>query len=455
MAEHFYTKMYSRNSYRIAPKRMDPHTRQRMRPWLEAKIEAGQIRGLEWIDRNQKIFKVPWKHGGKHDWNEQDSQIFKEWALHTGRFREGVDQSDWPTWKTRFRCALNKLPDIHEMKTYGRLDGPEPYRSYRFLSKHEITYPSKEPVIDHHDDSNSPRSSQDYNMMDDQNVEINSMPEKVIKGEIDIDENIIPSGNLPSDLRDLRMQPISNGLVKPVDGIDAINPTQGNNSLQDREVDPTMVFKLGYRHVDLGSHTVHNSRGCRLYYGPSDMELNVHLQNEIYGPNDVDQVHFPLCFLENKKQEEMTLTLLNYLDRGIIIRVQNGQIIATRKCRCTIFVQLHNSPEPVKLNRDEPTIIFDYFNWFEPSLHRYINDKGPRPSAEVMISFGQKWCGGETEFRNNLIWSKIYLEQAYQQLCKVTCTSPLSPNIEISRSDNIDQFLRHRQEAVKQLNGYT
>lgn len=56
---------------------MDPHTRQRMRPWLEAKIEAGQIRGLEWIDRNQKIFKVPWKHGGKHDWNEQDSQIFK------------------------------------------------------------------------------------------------------------------------------------------------------------------------------------------------------------------------------------------------------------------------------------------------------------------------------------------------------------------------------------------
>ncbi len=73
----------------------------------------------------------------------------------------------------------------------------------------------------------------------------------------------------------------------------------------------------------------------------------------------------------------------------------------------------------MKLNRDEPTIIFDYFNWFEPSLQRYINDKGPLPSAEVMISFGQKWSGGVIEFHNNLIWSKIYLEEAHQELCKV------------------------------------
>jgi hypothetical protein len=53
-----------------------------------------------------------------------------------GRYREGVDSSDWPTWKTRFRCALNKLPDIQELKNYGKLDGPEPFRAYRLLSKH-------------------------------------------------------------------------------------------------------------------------------------------------------------------------------------------------------------------------------------------------------------------------------------------------------------------------------
>lgn len=47
-----------------------------------------------------------------------------------------MDSSDWPTWKTRFRCALNKLPDIQELKNYGKLDGPEPFRAYRLLSKH-------------------------------------------------------------------------------------------------------------------------------------------------------------------------------------------------------------------------------------------------------------------------------------------------------------------------------
>jgi hypothetical protein len=45
--------------------------------------------------------------------------------------------------------------------------------------------------------------------------------------------------------------------------------------------DPTMVFKLGYRHIDLGKHIVHNAKGCRLYYGQSDMELNAQLQNEV------------------------------------------------------------------------------------------------------------------------------------------------------------------------------
>lgn len=64
------------------------HSRQRMRPWLESKVEAGNIQGLAWIDRDKRIFKVPWKHGGKHDWNEADSTIFKvllscnPWLLH-------------------------------------------------------------------------------------------------------------------------------------------------------------------------------------------------------------------------------------------------------------------------------------------------------------------------------------------------------------------------------------
>jgi interferon regulatory factor 1 len=48
-----------------------------MRPWLESQINSGGIRGLEWVDKDQKMFKVPWKHVGNREWSEDDGIIFK------------------------------------------------------------------------------------------------------------------------------------------------------------------------------------------------------------------------------------------------------------------------------------------------------------------------------------------------------------------------------------------
>lgn len=109
--------------------------RQRLKPWLEAKINSGRFPGLQWVDKEQGIFRITWKHGGRADWSEQDALIFKEWAIHTGRFREGTDTPDWPSWKTRLRCALNKLPDIQEMKDRSCYDEPNPYRVYKFVDR--------------------------------------------------------------------------------------------------------------------------------------------------------------------------------------------------------------------------------------------------------------------------------------------------------------------------------
>ena len=53
-------------------------SRQRLRPWLENLINEGSVKGLEWIDKEKKLFKIPWKHAGKQDYNqEEDSKIFK------------------------------------------------------------------------------------------------------------------------------------------------------------------------------------------------------------------------------------------------------------------------------------------------------------------------------------------------------------------------------------------
>ena len=112
------------------------HTnRQRLRPWLIDQINSGSYPGLRWIDQEQMIFQISWKHFGKPGVNEErDAKIFREWARHTGKFKSG-DPPDPSTWKTRFRCALYKLQDIEEMSSMNMLDGEEPYRVYRFKSK--------------------------------------------------------------------------------------------------------------------------------------------------------------------------------------------------------------------------------------------------------------------------------------------------------------------------------
>jgi len=47
-----------------------------LRPWLENMLETGSIPGLEWFDKDQMMFKVPWKHRSKKDWSLRHSSVF-------------------------------------------------------------------------------------------------------------------------------------------------------------------------------------------------------------------------------------------------------------------------------------------------------------------------------------------------------------------------------------------
>lgn len=55
------------------------------------------------------------------------------WALFKGKYREGVDKPDPPTWKTRLRCALNKSNDFDELVDRSQLDISDPYKVYRII----------------------------------------------------------------------------------------------------------------------------------------------------------------------------------------------------------------------------------------------------------------------------------------------------------------------------------
>ena len=61
------------------------HRPERMRDWLVRMINSGQFPGLKWLDEDKMIFRVPWIHAKKRDYNmERDAALFREWAIHSG-----------------------------------------------------------------------------------------------------------------------------------------------------------------------------------------------------------------------------------------------------------------------------------------------------------------------------------------------------------------------------------
>ena len=117
---------------------MSGRSRERLRPWLEACLDDGRVPGLMWLNREERIFRIPWKHAGKQDWKADDAAVFVEWAKHTGKYREGIDDPEYAKFKTRLRCAFNKSPGIKEIKEQSNEEDPDaPYKVYRLLSTRE------------------------------------------------------------------------------------------------------------------------------------------------------------------------------------------------------------------------------------------------------------------------------------------------------------------------------
>lgn len=110
-----------------------PVSRMRMRPWLETKIDSNAFPGLRWLNKERTLFSISWKHAARHGWEiTKDASLFKEWAIHTGKYVEG-QVSDPKTWKANFRCAMNSLPDIEEVKDQSINKGHGAVRVFKML----------------------------------------------------------------------------------------------------------------------------------------------------------------------------------------------------------------------------------------------------------------------------------------------------------------------------------
>ena len=116
------------NSKRSGKKRL------RFRDWLLDQLDTKEIEGVQWIDRERGLFKIPWVHGSHQNWNITDAEIFRQWAIYSGTYKPSRDVADPRKWKTNFRCTLNALPDFEEVRNEGSSRGPRRFKIYSLKS---------------------------------------------------------------------------------------------------------------------------------------------------------------------------------------------------------------------------------------------------------------------------------------------------------------------------------
>ncbi|CAL1548774.1 unnamed protein product [Lymnaea stagnalis] len=100
--------------------------------FLEDALNNKKIKGLEWIDKEKKIWQLPWKHHRPTRWGDPDSFVLCEIGKHMYGFT-GTEpaQEDLKNWKEKFRNALRSL-GVKELEEHRNQEGNNPIKVYQF-----------------------------------------------------------------------------------------------------------------------------------------------------------------------------------------------------------------------------------------------------------------------------------------------------------------------------------
>ncbi|KAJ4922734.1 interferon regulatory factor 5 [Gymnodraco acuticeps] len=352
-----------------------PPRRVRLRPWLLAQVSSGRFSGLQWLDPELRLFRVPWKHATRHSPPEQEDTIFKAWALETGKYQEGLDEPDPAKWKANLRCALNKSREF-QLKYDGTKETPvQPYKIY------EVCEHSAGADFVDEDEEEMP------NMMElSLNPRISDPP--LFGPVVPMSSDLQDRGGLCSGLQDLN--------PPPAPMMEASSMGQNHQTCKYDLLSSVPLtdldLKVQYRGRTAASLLVSNPQGCRLYAGHLEPSPD---QVELFGPVTLQQVQFPgTSEIQNQKQKFYTDALLDVMDRGLILELWEQDLYAVRLCQCKVFWSVPGTSEPGPpnpLEREKKVRVFS-LNDFLQGLILFQRGETPNPPPfEVYFCFGEDW----------------------------------------------------------------
>ncbi|TSL47598.1 Interferon regulatory factor 4 [Bagarius yarrelli] len=337
----------------------------KLRQWLIDQVDGGKYPGLVWEDREKSTFRIPWKHAGKQDYNrDEDAALFKAWALFKGKYREGIDKPDPPTWKTRLRCALNKSNDFEELVEKSQLDTSEPYKVYRVIPE-GIKRVSCERTFT----MTSPHGFQQYPAYTPLQSQVSHYPPSGEKGWRDTPEQ--------ASFLDFYYPYSSNSYTPSWDpagyqinncgGFDPSLSTFEQSMRAAAFSDCRLQVSVFSGDSLLREMTVFSTEGCRL--APYE-------ENQNYGGPEL----VPLPHSEGTE-----------LERGILVWMASDGLCARRLCNARVHWELvsnTNADKPNKLERNQTSKLLD-IQLFMAELQGYYLQARPPPCFHVLLYFEQ------------------------------------------------------------------
>lgn len=410
---------------------MNPGGR-RLKQWLIEQINSNIYPGLLWEDEAHTMFRIPWKHAGKQDYNQEvDASIFKAWAVFKGKFKEG-DKAEPATWKTRLRCALNKSPDFEEVTDRSQLDISEPYKVYRIV-------PDEEQKLGKNITSMNVSCSNDAVDMECSSVDLDQLIKEPSPDEY---TGIIKRSHSPMDENCNVQSPQEFWQQGSPSGLPIHLEASPINSFNAAFAQMMICFYYGGK--PMGHTLTTHSDGCRI--SPCQPPVSNAL---LYGSDSLQTIRFPpMELIESDRQRCVTRKLFGHLERGILLRANREGIFIKRLCQSRVFwsgQDSHYSSGVNKLERDSVVKIFDN-NRFLHVLQLYQDNQYLAPEPIVSLCFGEEFADFSTA-KNKLIIVQITSVKCQQLLDAVTAhRAQYSSNLEISDELPGDQMARIYQD---------
>ncbi|TKS73251.1 Interferon regulatory factor 7 [Collichthys lucidus] len=394
--------------------------------WLIEQVETGQYTGLCYVDQNR--FRVPWKHNSRKDCNEEDSKIFRAWAVASGKINEFPN--DKARWKTNFRCALNNLSVRFKMIKDNSKNSDDPHKIYEIVNT-EHNYESQ-------------AKQEDTNMIPDiYNSPTEYIPpgteHNLLNNLMALDLGTNPAGEQlwadnydPPNTAVLESYPVASEIppqLLPEQPVYCdVNPAQVLSS----PLQPTIYdleISIHYRKREMLNTRLSANR-LQLHYHYEVPELNSH---HLCFPSTED--------LLDHKQIDFTNRILNSIQRGLLLEVRDTGIYASRQDRCHVFASTSDPsvahPDPRKLPQNTMVELLS-FEKYVHELKQFKENNGGSPEYTINMCFGEKFPDGKA-LEKKLIVVKVVplICRHFHEMAQMEGASSLhSANVSLQISHN-------------------